>query len=751
MNKRRAFIIIVSVSVLFTSFVFGGSNFAVAASKPIANVQDEVQNQPPVAEPLAIATSMDQRVPFTLTGSDPDGDPLLFNITSFPSQGILDGFVPNLVYIPNDGYVGEDSFTFVVFDGYVESEPATVSIWVTNAPIADPQTVTTVHDQRVPFTLTGSDPDGEALLFNITSFPSQGILDGFVPNLVYIPNDGYVGEDSFTFVVFDGYVESEPATVTIQVINNAPVADPLMVTTSVGERVPFTLTGSDPDGDPLLFNITSFPSQGILDGFVPNLVYIPNDGYVGEDSFTFVVFDGYEESEPATVSIWVTNAPIADPQTVTTVHDQRVPFTLTGSDPDGEALLFNITSFPSQGILDGFVPNLVYIPNDGYVGEDSFTFVVFDGYVESEPATVTIQVINNAPVADPLMVTTSVGERVPFTLTGSDPDGDPLLFNITSFPSQGILDGFVPNLVYIPNDGYVGEDSFTFVVFDGYVESEPATVTIQVINNAPVADPLMVTTSVGERVPFTLTGSDPDGDPLLFNITSFPSQGILDGFVPNLVYIPNDGYVGEDSFTFVVFDGYEESLPATVSINITPSGPITVFEDDFESSTGWVRNPYGTDTARRGLWEIANPESVWYFGYKQLGTTVSGDKDLVTGARAGWLPGDNDVDYGTTSMRSPLISLPADKSISLSLSYYLAHASNSSSSDYLRIIVIGQETNTIFEVLGRNRDVDATWTGLAIDLSGFAGQQIYILIEVADLGYQSLVEAAVDDILIVAQ
>ncbi|HRW98335.1 MAG TPA: hypothetical protein P5280_02535, partial [Cyclobacteriaceae bacterium] len=77
MNKRRAFIIIVSVSVLFTSFVFGGSNFAVAASKPIANVQDEVQNQPPVAEPLAIATSMDQRVPFTLTGSDPDGDPLL--------------------------------------------------------------------------------------------------------------------------------------------------------------------------------------------------------------------------------------------------------------------------------------------------------------------------------------------------------------------------------------------------------------------------------------------------------------------------------------------------------------------------------------------------------------------------------------------------------------------------------------------------------------------------------------------------
>ncbi len=926
MNKRRAFFIIISVSVLLTSFVFGGRSFAVAASNPIANVQDEEQNRPPianpqtvttvhnqrvsftltgtdpdgdalqfnltsnpmhgvltgfvpnmiyipdegfvgedsftfvvfdgivesepatvtiqvinnepVADPLAVATSMDQRVSFTLTGTDPDGDALQFNLESFPSHGVLTGFVPNMIYIPDEGFVGEDSFTFVVFDGYDVSLPATVSITVTTPPIANPQTVTTVHNQRVSFTLTGTDPDGDALLFNLESFPSHGVLSGFVPDMIYIPDEGFVGEDSFTFVVFDGIVESEPATVTIQVINNEPVADPLAVATSMDQRVSFTLTGTDPDGDALLFNLTANPSHGVLTGFVPNLIYIPNDGYVGEDSFTFVVFDGYEESLPATVSIKVTTPPVANPQTVTTIHNQRVSITLTGSDADGDSLLFNLTGNPSHGVLTGFIPEMIYIPDEGFVGEDSFTFVVFDGVVESEPATVTINVINNPPVADPLAVATLMDQRVSFTLTGSDLDGDALLFNLTGNPTHGVLTGFIPDMIYIPDDGYVGEDSFTFVVFDGYeeslpatvsikvttppvanpqtvttihnqrvsitltgsdadgdsllfnltgnpshgvltgfipemiyipdegfvgedsftfvvfdgvVESEPATVTINVINNPPVADPLAVATLMDQRVSFTLTGSDPDGDALLFNLTANPSHGVLTGFVPNLIYIPNDGYVGEDSFTFVVFDGYDVSMPATVSITVTPSEPVTVFEDDFESSTGWVRNPYGTDTARRGLWEIANPESVWYFGYKQLGTTVSGDKDLVTGAKAGWLPGDNDVDYGTTSMRSPLISLPADKSISLSLSYYLAHASNSSSSDYLRIIVIGQETNTIFEVLGRNRDVDAAWTGLAIDLSGFAGQQVYLLIEVADLGNPSLVEAAVDDILIIAQ
>jgi hypothetical protein len=88
-------------------------------------------NRPPVANSQSVSSPVDTRVDITLTGSDPDGDALLFNLESFPSHGVLSGFVPNLVYIPNDGYVGEDSFTFIVFDGIVASELATVSITMT--------------------------------------------------------------------------------------------------------------------------------------------------------------------------------------------------------------------------------------------------------------------------------------------------------------------------------------------------------------------------------------------------------------------------------------------------------------------------------------------------------------------------------------------------------------------------------------------------------------------------------------------
>src|SRR4029079_12647235 len=88
-------------------------------------------------------------------------------------------------------------------------------------------------------------------------------------------------------------------------------------------------------------------------------------------------------------------------------------------------------------------------------------------------------------------------------------------------------------------------------------------------------------------------------------------------------------------------------------------GATVVFFDDFETSLGWVANPSGTDTATTGQWERGNPEDTNSVGAKQLGTTISGVNDLVTGRLAGAAAGVNDVDGGVTSIRSPAIALPS--------------------------------------------------------------------------------------------
>jgi carboxypeptidase T len=177
--------------------------------------------------------------------------------------------------------------------------------------------------------------------------------------------------------------------------------------------------------------------------------------------------------------------------------------------------------------------------------------------------------------------------------------------------------------------------------------------------------------------------------------------------------------------------------------------PTTVYSDTFETATGWTTNPNGTDTATTGAWERGDPEATDSSGPKQLGTTISGTNDLVTGRLAGASAGVGDIDGGTTSIRSPAITLPATGTLNLSLSWYLGHGSNATNADFFRVsIVHNGGTTALFTQAGVSGDRDAAWATGTFNISAYAGQSVRILIEAADASSASLIEAGVDDVLI---
>ena len=176
-------------------------------------------------------------------------------------------------------------------------------------------------------------------------------------------------------------------------------------------------------------------------------------------------------------------------------------------------------------------------------------------------------------------------------------------------------------------------------------------------------------------------------------------------------------------------------------------GGTTVYQDTFETATGWTTNAGGTDTATLGAWERGDPEATTSSGTKQLGTTVSGTNDLVTGRPAGESAGDLDVDGGTTSVRSPAVTLPASGTLTLALSWYLAHGSNASSADFFRVsIVHNGGTTVVFSQAGAASNRNGAWGTASANISAYAGQSVRILIEAADASTASLVEAGVDDV-----
>jgi hypothetical protein len=60
----------------------------------------------------------------------------------------------------------------------------------------------------------------------------------------------------------------------------------------------------------------------------------------------------------------------------------------------------------------------------------------------------------------------------------------------------------------------------------------------------------------------------------------------------------------------------------------------------------------------------------------------------------------NDIDSGVTSIRSPAIALPAIGTLTLTFNQYLAHGSNATSADFLRVSVIGTTTSVVFQRVG---------------------------------------------------
>lgn len=87
-------------------------------------------NNPPTADDQSVSTALDTPVALTLSATDPDGDPLTYDVLVQPFHGILTGTAPDLTYTPETGYTGADSFTWKANDGQADSNTATVSLTV---------------------------------------------------------------------------------------------------------------------------------------------------------------------------------------------------------------------------------------------------------------------------------------------------------------------------------------------------------------------------------------------------------------------------------------------------------------------------------------------------------------------------------------------------------------------------------------------------------------------------------------------
>lgn len=183
-----------------------------------------------------------------------------------------------------------------------------------------------------------------------------------------------------------------------------------------------------------------------------------------------------------------------------------------------------------------------------------------------------------------------------------------------------------------------------------------------------------------------------------------------------------------------------------------PNNPEILFADDFEAANQWTRNPYNTDRASSGQWELGHLEATTYQNIATQRAANTGNAALATGLQAGSMVGSYDLDGGLSSIRSPAINLPSDTKYRLEFAYYFAHLWNASTNDFFRVSVVeGNRRHLLLEQTGNLANRAAQWTNFNTDLAAYAGKTIYILLEAADADAGSIVEAALDSLKIVKQ
>ena len=379
-------------------------------------------------------------------------------------------------------------------------------------------------------------------------------------------------------------------------VNQAPTANNDHATTESNTAVNINVLNndSDVDGDTLTISQVGTPVHGTATISGTNQIrYTPQNGFSGNDSFTYTINDGHGHTATASVNVSISppanHAPVANNDRASTLTATAIIVNVLTNDTDTDSDTLSITHVGAaqHGVAAISSAKITYTPISGFTGTDSFNYTISDGRGGNSTATVTITVtappVNHAPDAVEDAPSTNFTEAITIDVLANDtdPDGDTLTVTSITQPTFGTTVLNADGTVTFDPQGNIGSITFSYTISDGRGGTDSTVVTIASSdpNDGNNAFPDIVDDHVTTKVntPITIdvlaNDSDADGDVLVLDQVDGGSHGTTTKVNGKVLYTPVAGFTGTDSFYYGVHDGHGHNGSGLVTVTVTPSTP----------------------------------------------------------------------------------------------------------------------------------------------------------------------------------
>ena len=362
---------------------------------------------------------------------DYEGDSLVITSVSNPSNGTVE-LLPNgdISYTPDINFFGTAYFDYVISDGTDQSQPARVTLEITNVndrPFAqDDDNIALFSDILTPIhkaRLTGNDLEFDGDPLEITAV--NAITGGSVTltpegNVIFTPT-GLAGETgAFSYTVSDPDGLTSTAFVQSFLIESKPLTagdDQFDATENQALVISladlFANDNTQATGTLVIEELFNVQNGTVSRTINNDIIFTPDPDFVGQASFAYRASNGEGGEDTATVLINVQADQSNTPPTATDddglVTDEDTSLTIAASallanDSDVDGDIVSITEV--SGAVGGSAMlrttgEIEFTPTENYHGPASFSYTISDGAggTASATANITVNSVNDAPTA----------------------------------------------------------------------------------------------------------------------------------------------------------------------------------------------------------------------------------------------------------------------------------------------------------------------------------------------------------------